>query len=128
MSLNWNWNNKCGEATLTQTINGKERNFTLSLYNGNAYLIFLHEYQNESGQDVYDLHSFWADKEHMKRMLGLDKKHGYSENCHADGLSRITKFRLNKKKCRNFTDIVAAVAKAFDDVTIEIYSEEEEVI
>lgn len=125
MSLNWNWNDKCGEATLVQKRDDKEYEYTLTLYDGNAWLIMLHGHEDERGEVVYDLHSFWADKEHMKRMLGLDKKHGYKDNYHEEDWSKITKFRLNKDKLTHFKDIVPAIAQAFSNVTIEIYSDEE---
>ena len=43
MALNWSWNGKCGEAVFEQR--GKE--FTVNLYQGNAYLIFLYEHKDK---------------------------------------------------------------------------------
>ena len=90
MSLNWRWDERCGEAVIQQ--NGKD--WTVSLYQGNAFLIFLYEYQ-EDGQNMYQLYNFWADKQHMKNCLGLNQK-------------------------------TQALVQAFDDLTIELYSEEAE--
>lgn len=74
MALHWQWEDKCGEATLVQMHEGEDdKVFTLSLYPGNAYLIMLHE-REEDGKDVWSMFSFWADKDHMKNMLGLNKK------------------------------------------------------
>lgn len=120
MALYWNWKEKCGEATLKQRNGEEEREFTLSLYTGNAFLIMLREYE-EDGKQMYDMDSFWVDKEHMKRCLGLAK--GCS-NMYEEGWSRITKFRLNKAKCRYWKQIVPAVAQAFENIEIELFTEE----
>ena len=119
MALNWRWENKCGEATIVDIEN---REHTLNLYEGNAFLIFLREYE-ENGHNMYSLWSFWADKEHMKNCLGLNKKKGYTENIYEDGSSKIIKIRLNKDKCRNIKDITTALVQAFDNIKIEIYKE-----
>lgn len=124
MALHWQWKDKCGEASLVQMHEGEEnRVFTLSLYTGNAYLIMLHE-REEEGEEVWSMFSFWGDKEHMKNMLGLNKKEGYTDNYYASPYHKITKIRLNKRKCQYFREIVAALARAFDDLSIEIYTEE----
>ena len=123
MALHWEWKDKCGEATLVQPREGEEdRVFTLSLYNGNAYLIMLHE-REEDGKDVWSMFSFWADKDHMKNMLGLDKKGGYTENYYDSPFQKITKIRLNKAKCRYLKEIIQALVQAFDDLTIEIFND-----
>ena len=38
---------------------------------------------------------------------------------------KFTKIRLNKAKSKNFKDLVELFSKAFDNITIEIYTEEE---
>lgn len=48
MALQWKWNEKCGEAVLQQTIDGETRDFTLNLYTGNAFLIMIHEFKEET--------------------------------------------------------------------------------
>lgn len=120
MSLNWKWENKCGEATLLQ--NDKE--YTIGLYEGNAFLIMLSEWK-EDGKDMWNMFSFWVDKQHMKNCLGLNKKEGYTSNQYEEGWQRITKFRFNKAKSRHWTDIIPALAQAFDNIDIELYREEE---
>lgn len=125
MALHWDWNEKCGEATLVQVVqDGKEHEFKLGLYTGNAFLIMLSQWQ-EDGKDMWNMFSFWADKAHMKNCLGLNKKEGYTENMYDVNVyrGRITKFRLNKTKCRYIKDIVAALVQAFDNIDIEIYKE-----
>lgn len=124
MALYWNWSEKCGEAVMTQIINDKEKEFTFNLYQGNAYLIFISEYM-EDNKEVYNVWSFWVDKEHAKNCLGLGK--GDSYNIYDQGWQTVKKFRLNKDKTKHFADIVSMIAKAFDNIDIEIYSEKGEV-
>lgn len=119
MALNWLWNEKCGEVTFC----GDNREYTVNLYVGNAYLIFINEY-TEDGVDKYSLSDFWLDKSHMKNCLGLNKKGGYTENILNKEYKKLIKIRLNKKKCKHFKDIITALIQAFDDITVEIYSEE----
>jgi len=124
MALHWQWNEKCGEATLRETHEGEpDREFTLSLYTGNAYLIMLHE-REENGEQVWSMYSFWADKQHMKNCLGLNKKGGHGDNMYDTPYQKITKVRLNKAKCRYFKDIVPALTQAFDDLEIEVFNEQ----
>ena len=127
MALRWDWKNKIGEVVINcvwcEDGKHKRKDVTYSLYQGNAYMICIYEYK-EDGEDMYNLRWFWADKEHMKNMLGLNPKKGYSENCHEDEYHKWKKIRINKKKCNYFKDIIPALAQGFDDLDIEIYSEE----
>lgn len=66
------------------------------------------------------MHSFWADREHMKRMLGLLPKQGYSENHYETDGYRIAKFCISKA-CPDFKQITGAILQAFDSITIETY-------
>lgn len=108
MALHWDFKKKIGMIT----IKGKEFN----LYEGNAFLIMLHEYE-ENGEQWWQMYSFWVDKEHARRCLGLAKG---TQNIH-EGIEKI---RLNKKVSRNYKDIISLLVKAFDSITIEIYSED----
>ncbi len=117
MALNWSWSEKCGEAVFEQ--NGKE--FTTSLYQGNAYLIFIYEFE-ENGDKMYNLWTFWADKEHAKRCLGLAKGDEYY-NLYNDGIDILKKIRINKEKYHKASELVGLLVKAFDDLAIEIYSD-----
>lgn len=122
MALNWKWDEKCGEAVIQQR--GKE--FTLNLYKGNAYLIFISEYKDEDGQNMYSLYSFFADKDHMRNCLGLSKAkgRGLCENIFNSGGDILKSIRINKAKYPYTKDLVYALTQAFDNLTIEIYSEE----
>lgn len=120
MSINWRWEEKCGEAIVRQYFGDEVRETTKSLYEGNAFLIFLNEWK-EDGKNMYSLYSFFADEKHAKTCLGLTKD---SDNIFVDGLDTLTKIRINKKKSRNWKKIVTLFAQAFDNIQIEIYSED----
>ena len=121
MSLNWRWDERCGEAVIQQN----EKDWTVSLYQGNAFLIFLYEYQ-EDGQNMYQLYNFWADKQHMKNCLGLNQKEGYGGNMFNEAGCKMKRIRINKGKFRYTKELTQALVQAFDDLTIELYSEEED--
>ena len=123
MSLNWRWNEKCGEAIIRQTIDNEKREFTKSLYEGNAFLIFLNEWK-EDDKNMYSLYSFFADEKHAKTCLGLTKDNDY-DNMFVGGLDTLIKIRINKKKSRNWKKIITLFAQAFDNIDIEIYSEDD---
>ena len=114
MALNWLWSEKVGEADIQQR--GIE--FTCSLYQGNAYLIFIYEWE-EDGQYLYQMHSFWADKDHMKNMLGLNPKNGFSVNEFNLESERLVAIRINRKM-RYTKEIVSALVQAFDNLKIEL--------
>ena len=116
MSLRWNFDEKVGEAVVRQG----EHEFTLNLYEGNAFLIFLSEYKDEEGQNMYSLWSFFADEQHAKNCFGLSK--GYESIF--DDCNKLVKVRINKKRYRYTKKLVDMLAKAFDEIDIEIYSED----
>ena len=123
MALHWQWKDKCGTATFEATWDNG-RLFDVNLYEGNATLIFVNEFIVD-GVEKYNVFSFFADDKHMKNCLGLSK--GY-ENIFDDGNDNVLKkIRFNKKKmsASSLNKLVSAFAKAFDNITIEIYSEEE---
>ena len=124
MAIQWRWDEKIGEAIVRQSIGDKTKDFTKSIYDGNCFMIFLNEW-NEDGVDKYSLYSFFADERHAKICLGLDKREEYAGNIFNDGLNTLIKLRINKKKSRNYKKIVTLFAQAFDNLEIEIYSEED---
>ena len=128
MSLNWKWSDKCGEITLVQKHpDEQDRTFQLSLYKGNAFLTMLYEYTDEkTGKEMYELSGFWADKDHAKHCLGLSKKDGYTSNIYDTDYNKWTKVRLNKAKYKYTKDLVTMLTQAFNDLTIEIYTDEQE--
>ena len=129
MALQWRWDEKIGEAIIRQTIkkaDGTEetKEYTKTLYDGNCFMIFLSEW-NDDGVDKYALYSFFADENHAKILLGLKADStGDKRNIFEGGIDTLTKLRINKKNCRNYKKIVSLFAQAFDNIEIEIYSEE----
>lgn len=115
MALEWRWSEKVGEAVIRQG----EKEYTLNLYKGNAFLIMIYEYKGEDGTDKYSMYSFFADKEHAKRSLGLDKKNGYKENHYKDELVMV---RIDKSKYIYAKELVDMLVRSFDEIRIEIYS------
>lgn len=129
MALNWLWSEKCGEIEVVQMHPDEEdRRFTLSLYKGNAYLIMLHEYNDEkTGEDMYSMFSFFSDKDHAKNCLGIAKgkaRWDDGRNIFDTPYQKFTRLRLNKKKHPYWKDLVTMFAQAFDNITIEVVSEE----
>ena len=130
MALYWNWSEKCGEIEVVQMHpDYEDQKFTLSLYKGNAFLIMTHEYKDEkTGEDMYNMFSFFTSKDHAKNCLGIAKGKARLDDCRNifdTPYQKFTKLRLNKKKHPNWKDVVAMFAEAFDNITIEIFSEEE---
>ena len=124
MALHWSWSDNCGEITVRSSFPGEEpQEHTVRLYDGNALLIMINEFKDEdTGENLYALYNFFADKQHMKNCLGLNKKNGYADNMFQTDHQTITKIRLDKSKCRGWKDIVTAFAQAFDDIVIELYT------
>ena len=75
MALNWQWNeDHIGKVYHNHNLRGT---YTNDLYTGNCLMIEIHRNDNE-----YYLHSFFADEEHGKNCLGLNKGH---ENIYTAG-------------------------------------------
>lgn len=121
MAVTWDWNAKCGEFVIEQTVdaNGTKKDFTVSIYNGNCMAVFLYEFV-EGETEKYNFFGFFSDKTHAKNCLGLTKG---EDNIYDNGWQTITRVRLNKSKCRYFKDLVALFAQAFDNIDIEIYTD-----
>jgi len=124
MALNWLWKNKCGEAVFLNKYMNEE--YTLNLYEGNAFLIFIREWTEkaEDGKDcdMYEVKCFFVDEKHAKRCLGLEED---MDNILESQYNTLIKLRLDKSKCRNFKKIVDYFSKAYDCLTIETYKETE---
>ena len=116
--LQWDWEHKVGEVVILND----DKPVTFTLYQGNAFLIMLYEYE-EDGKDMYQMHSFLCDEAHAKRMLGLDKKWKgtYGKNCFNQPQYKMTKIRIKKSEYSYTKKLVAMLVEAFDELTIEIY-------
>ena len=72
MALNWNWNDKIGELIIEQD----KKSFPISIYQGNALAIFIHEFTSDNGEEQYSVYNFFCDKEHFRRCA---KSFNYAE-------------------------------------------------
>lgn len=130
MALNWLWSGKVGEAEILRHFknkNGEEKTWTqtVSLYEGNAFMIFIYEYKDEdTGKDMYSLYSFFSDKNHAKILLGLSKdSEGNRSNIFNEGSHKLVKLTLDKKKfstAKVFRDFVTLMADAFEELEISL--------
>lgn len=112
MALRWDFNeDRIGTISYDYYERGLIKH---NLYSGNALMIQCAEWE-ENGQELYTVQSFWADKEHLKNMLGLNK--GYN-NIYNEGYKNLKITLL--RKYRGTKDIVNAFIKAKFDENIQI--------
>ena len=104
--LNWNWNDKIGDCYY-------ENGSTATLYKGNAFVIALHEYPD----NTYQMAWFACDEEHMKNMLGLSK--GYDNVFESFGIKKMC---LNVNH-RGTAKLVSLISKSKTPITIELFKE-----
>ena len=69
MAIQWQWQNQIGELDIEQG----NKKFTMTVYTGNAMIIFLHEKEN-----TYQMYTFFADKQHFKNCV-KDPEWNYAE-------------------------------------------------
>lgn len=115
MAIRWDWKEKVGVAHIEQ--NGIE--YTFNLYQGNAFLIFLYEYLDAEQNQMYQMHMFFADKQHMNNILGLSKEYKGNNDLNTDG-ERLKSITIYKDKYSYTKDLVTALVKAFDELEITI--------
>lgn len=127
MAVTWEWSDKIGTVTVKDTIDGKQ--FTNNLYRGNCLMIEVNEFTDDRGKERYQMMSFWCDKDHAKRMLGLTKRGiaGDTSNNMDDGIYRYKEFRLNKNR-RESIEIAKLLMSAVwkHGITVTLYNPEEE--
>lgn len=72
MSINWNWKDNIGVLKVKDIFytDGKEefKEFYIQIYEGNADLIFIYEYE-EDNQERYSLYNIFCDLPHLKRCI-----------------------------------------------------------
>jgi hypothetical protein len=128
MSLNWQWNDKMGEVIFTDDCYTPGHPYVTNIYQGNALMIWCNEWATNPACPLtpdntsYSLHSFCANLDHLRNMLGLNAKKGYGTENYFNGYN-IKLLRLNTKY-KSVPKIVAEFAKAHTNITIELYYEE----
>lgn len=121
MALHWNFNDKIGEATIRSMMgDGSLKDNTVYLYQGNAFLIMLNEWE-EDDERYWSMYSFFADVDHMKNCLGLSK--GTDNIFDRGDYIQLKEIKINKKRYSYTKQLVQALIKAFDQISIVIYSE-----
>lgn len=117
MALHWEWNKKVGECEVQQFFENSVKRYRLSFYEGNALLIMLREFHNDSGQDCWEMFSFWADEAHAKNCLGISKG---CENMYETEYMKLNNFVFYRKGFRQFNTVVKLISKSFKNVNIRI--------
>lgn len=49
MALQWNWKDKMGKLTIRR----KMKKYYINIYSGNALAVFIHEYKDSDGKEMY---------------------------------------------------------------------------
>ncbi len=84
MALTWDWKDKIGELNVVKY--GRE--LKINIYEGNALAIFIHEFKDESGTNLYELFTFFCDKAHFKNCAN-DKTYDFFEGWKKITLSKV---------------------------------------
>lgn len=67
-------------VTFNETVLGKmiieqnEKEFEIQIRQGNCLAVFIYEFKNEQGDDMYGLYSFFADEQHLKNIIKNNNK------------------------------------------------------
>lgn len=107
------WNKKIGKAVFHQSIDGEDKVYTLDLYEGNAFLVMIHD-----NGDERTLNCFFLDSGHMER-------------CLKDGMfnrswDKMTAITINKAKYCHYKEVVALLTEYLDDIDISVYKDGEQ--
>lgn len=105
-----------GEVIYTDDQYNPEHPYTTDIYEGNALMIWV----NHLPDDMYSVSNFCVDMEHLKNMLGLNAKKGYTSENLFNGY-HIKTIRLNTRY-KSVPKIVEAFAKAHTNIAIELYN------
>ena len=73
MAIRWQWEECIGELEIENQ--GKAK---IKVYQGNALLIFLNEWESEKGEQLWSMYNFFADKNHFKNCKD-DKEWNYAK-------------------------------------------------
>lgn len=124
--LRWNWKNKMGELVIEMLTAEGKKTYTRNIYAANCLFAVISEwYDSGNAQDMYAVHYFINDTDHLKRCLGLKKNHeGKKEDMYKD---EFVSMRLNTFFKESVT-IAKLFARAGHEVTLyyeEIIYEEQ---
>lgn len=123
MAITWDWNDKLGTVDVLDTFNNKM--FTNNLYRGNCLMIEVNEFTDDKGVDRYNLHNFFMDKEHAKRILGLDRKDkaSFGQNALSESCNRYVHFHLDatRKESREIAKLLMD-ASWKHGITVTLYN------
>lgn len=128
MSLNWQWDDKMGEVVYQDNKYTPGHPYVTNIYQGNALMIWCNEWATDPALPMtpentsYSLNNFCVDMTHLRNILGLNAKKGYSES-NLFNTFDVKLLRLNTKY-KSVPKIVEALAKAHTNITIELYYEE----
>ena len=73
MALRWQWDECIGELEIENQNKARIR-----VYQGNALAVFLNEWEDKSGEAVWSMHIFFADKGHFNNCK-KDKEWNYAQ-------------------------------------------------
>ena len=107
MALRWDWNNCIGELEIEN-----QNKARIKVYQGNALLIFLNEWENDKGETLWSMYNFFADKSHFDNCK-KDKEWNYAE-----GWKKLTLWKLP----RDIWNVIKDLHKR--GIMIDIRSEE----
>ena len=88
----------------------------LNLYEGNAFLIAVDEWE-DGDRKMYNLAWFFNSEDHAKMCLGIAKKPGAHNIFEGAQFKQLTLYRSN---CRKWKKIVDMFTKAFPEIEIVI--------
>lgn len=72
MGFRWQWNECIGQLEI------ENQSCPIKVYQGNALLIFLNEWENKEGEHLWSMYNFFADKQHFKNCKD-DKERNYAK-------------------------------------------------
>lgn len=105
--LSWDFNQKVGQAIY---LNNEGKEWVYNLYQGNAYLIEVAEWE-ENGQNLYSVSKFALDKKHLETQI--------AEGDYNRRYAKLIRLTINKSVCHKAYEIAKLFGKV-DGVTVEI--------
>ena len=69
MALQWKWTDKMGKLTIKR----KGKKYNIDIFTGNMLAVFIYEYKDSDGKEMYALYDFFSDKKHIKNIISNRK-------------------------------------------------------